>query len=109
MGVFHFNAGRYREALPFYEMALQRKPGHPEAYFNMGSAFMNMSQMDSAEWAFRKALEQNPKLMESYISLGNIASGRGDTKGQIENYKNAAALGHQGAMGWLQQRNISWN
>jgi protein O-mannosyl-transferase len=62
--------GRYEEAVQAYREALAVQI-HPSFYHNLGSAFLEWDRADSARVYFRKGLELDPDMRESYRGLAN--------------------------------------
>jgi tetratricopeptide (TPR) repeat protein len=49
---------------------VESRPESPSAHFNLGLAYTQQGLTDSAERAYRKALELNPDLVEAWVNLG---------------------------------------
>jgi tetratricopeptide (TPR) repeat protein len=79
LGYAYLHEGQVSNAVANFEMALSIKPKYPEAYFNMGRAFMTNNQPEVAVDCFQHALalDQNPvvlgALAAAYARMGNFA------------------------------------
>jgi tetratricopeptide (TPR) repeat protein len=62
LGYCYLHEGQISEAVANFEKALKIKPKFPEAYYNMGRAFMSNNQPDVAIDCFQRALalDRNP-------------------------------------------------
>jgi tetratricopeptide (TPR) repeat protein len=59
-----------RSALPLFQRAVELEPKHPQAWNNIGLAYMQVGQLDDAVSSFRKQIELNPSTEHSYDYLG---------------------------------------
>lgn len=67
--VFYSNR-RYREALPFYELAAEASPDWSETWFGLGACQWALKQSAGAEAALRRAVELEPKDWQARQFLG---------------------------------------
>lgn len=73
----------YPEAVRYFRLATEAKPGYAQAFENLGNSYRMMTKTDSAMIFYNKAIESNPK---QYASYDDIAMMYGDAK----DYKHAA-------------------
>ena len=59
-----------RSALPLFQRAVEIDPKHPQAWNNIGLAYMQLGQLDDAVSSFRRQIELNPSTERSYDYLG---------------------------------------
>ena len=59
-----------RSALPLFLRAVELDPKYPQAWNNLGLAYMQLGQLDDAVSSFKKQIEINPSTEHSYIYLG---------------------------------------
>lgn len=71
LGNVLLQAGRQRDALAFYDMALQRNPNYSLAHFNAGVALTMLGKLDGALTATRNALKLDPE-MGGYYQLATL-------------------------------------
>jgi tetratricopeptide (TPR) repeat protein len=57
-------------ALPLFLRAVELAPNHPQAWNDLGLAYMQLGQLDDAVSSFRKQIEINPSNEHSYNYLG---------------------------------------
>ena len=68
-------AGKFNEAIPYYQTALRYKPGFPEAQFFLGNALDEQGHYAEAVAEYQKALWFRPTQEQTHIFLG-IALGK---------------------------------
>jgi tetratricopeptide (TPR) repeat protein len=65
----NYDARRFQEVLDWGAKASQLSPTRPQIYFEMGQAYVGMKKYNEAIEAFKKAVELNPRTMESRWNL----------------------------------------
>jgi tetratricopeptide (TPR) repeat protein len=77
LGNMLVRAGRQRDALAFYDMALQRDANSAAAHFNAGVALTMLGKLDAARAATETALKLDPGMSGYYqlASLGGLKAG----------------------------------
>jgi cytochrome c-type biogenesis protein CcmH/NrfG len=70
LGNIYFEHNRYREAIEAYSQYLSLKPVDPDIRTNMGIMLSRLGDYDGAIEEFRKAVESDPKHMNSWYYLG---------------------------------------
>jgi tetratricopeptide (TPR) repeat protein len=56
-------------ALPLFSRAVELKPDHPVAHFNLGCSLYNIGDISGAEKCWEKAIELNPKYINPRYNL----------------------------------------
>jgi tetratricopeptide (TPR) repeat protein len=100
-------ARQYKEAIPYYDKAIQLNPRHAEAYFHRGSAYAELRQYQRAIQDYNEAIRLKPDVL-AYDSRGTAYVGLGQYERAIEDYNEALrinsryawAYGHRG-LAWL--------
>lgn len=72
LGRTFYSRRRYREALPFYELAAEASPDWSETWFGLGACQWALKQAASAEAALRRAVELDPKDWSARQFLGCV-------------------------------------
>lgn len=72
LGRSFYSCRRYREALPFYELAAEASPDWSETWFGLGACQWALKQPASAEAALRRAVELDPKDWQARQFLGCV-------------------------------------
>ena len=65
---------RHREAITKYESALSEKPDFAQCWKNLGTAYVDVGDRESAKRAFQQAINYIPRLFEARYSLATLAS-----------------------------------
>jgi rhomboid protease GluP len=65
-------SGKYDQALPLLQSAVQHEPGLAAAQFGLGFAYMKLKRNAEAETAFRNVLKLKPDLAGAHYNLGVI-------------------------------------
>lgn len=71
MGNFLHRLGRYKEAVPFYTKVTELTPENPDGFTNLGAAFFDSGDWESAEAAWQESLKLAPTPM-GYRNIGTI-------------------------------------
>jgi Flp pilus assembly protein TadD len=77
LGSLLLKNGRHRDALAFYDMALQRDPNASAAHFNASVALTMLGKVDAARTACENALKISPE-MSGYYQLANLGGLKAD-------------------------------
>ena len=62
--------GRYNEAIAFYQNALELCEEFPMVWNNKGLAHFRLCDIDTAQWAYQRAIDINPRFIKPYSNLG---------------------------------------
>ncbi len=92
-GVQSFTAGRYDDAIAYFQESLNENPESAETYYNLASAYQrkaaatgDATYLAQAEDSYWTALEHNPKpetIVCCYRGLATSAEARGDSEGAL--------------------------
>ncbi|NJL12997.1 MAG: tetratricopeptide repeat protein [Microscillaceae bacterium] len=63
-------AGNYRQALRYYDKALETDPQHAEAYYHRGNVRYDLKDYQGAIEDCQAALRLNPGLIDAFFNLG---------------------------------------
>ena len=66
------NLSGYRDAIPYIKQILKEFPESPEAHFILGTCYFEGRYTDEAIEHFDTAIDLDPKLLESYVYLGDL-------------------------------------
>lgn len=77
------HAKRYDYAITALDAVLALSPGMPEAYVNMGYAFLGLEEFGPAQGAFEKALELKVDQVNAYYGLAIAFEGQGEFEGAL--------------------------
>ena len=90
-GNFLFSHGRAAEAISVYERATLLTPDNPNAFSNLGGAYLQMGDFDKAAAAFGRSLELEPR-RASYSNTGTVRYYLGQYAEAAELYRKAIEL-----------------
>ncbi|SRR5579883_1642970 len=65
-------SGRLDEAIAAGRRAIELEPNHPPALNNLGIAYFDSEDYESAERCYRRALALDPDFAEAHSNLGNV-------------------------------------
>jgi len=91
-------------ALPAARQALTLAPNDPVALDLMGSVFLALGDLVSAERFLQRAIQQDSTLASAHLHLGQVFLQKGDLAGALAPLNTALRLSPQGAEGRLAQR-----
>jgi protein O-mannosyl-transferase len=97
LGLALAECGRFDEATPHFQKALELKPDHADAHNNLGAALIRSGHVDEAIAEYRKALENKPDLDAAHHNLGIALAGRGQFDEAIAHYEKALEFKPQSA------------
>ena len=84
--------GDYRQAISFYEQAIQLNPNYAEAYNNRGAAKRNLGDNQGAIVDYDQAIQLNPNLAGSHYNRGSAKRNLRDYQGAIVDFNQAIQL-----------------
>jgi class 3 adenylate cyclase/TolB-like protein/Flp pilus assembly protein TadD len=90
-GSFLFSQGRPAEAVVPYERATVLRPTNPNAFNNLGAAYLYLGEFDKAADAFSRSLALEPR-RGSYSNAGIVQYYRGRYREAAELFAKAAEL-----------------
>lgn len=85
-------AGKYKQAIAFYDAALQRNPDLAHVYLKRGDVKDELGDVTGAIDDYDNAIRLNPEDATAYYNRGIVKDKLGDIKGAIEDYDNAIRL-----------------
>jgi tetratricopeptide (TPR) repeat protein/peroxiredoxin len=95
-GSIFFQRGYFEQAESFFRQALRDDPASAEAYYGVGSAYLNLRKTDEARASFERALELTPSypdtLPNAWNNLGLLATREGKTEEAIGYFQRALKL-----------------
>ncbi|MBI4826733.1 MAG: tetratricopeptide repeat protein [Nitrospirae bacterium] len=71
-GIQKMSEGMIRDALGFFEKALEASPGNAEAAYYSGMAYSRLGEFDKAEGIFKGILEKDKDFIDACLELGRI-------------------------------------
>ena len=88
------NAGlkRLDAAIKAFEQAIELKPTHAQAFFNIGTALQLKDNPDDAVKAYERALTIKPDYADAYFQMGNALKSQGKLDKAIGTYKKAVNI-----------------
>lgn len=85
LGNMYFDAGRYQEAVTYYEQALKLRPRDANVSTDLGISYYYMNDADRALAQFDKSLQIDPTHAKTLLNIGIVrAFGKQDMKGAAE-------------------------
>ena len=85
-------AGKYKQAIDYYNAALQRNPNLADVYLKRGDAKEELNDVKGAIEDYGEAIRLNPECANTYNNRGYAKDKLGDYAGAIEDYDNAIRL-----------------
>ena len=93
LGNMYFDAGRYTEAIDWYQQALKINPKDVNASTDLGIAFYYNREPDKALAQFDKSLAVDPSHAKTLLNVGVVrAFGKQDLKGAVEIWQKLVAV-----------------
>jgi tetratricopeptide (TPR) repeat protein len=80
----YFDVGKYRQAIGYYNRAIQIGGEKPELIIDAGVCYFELSAIDTAEAYFDRALQIDPEHPVGLYNKGIVLSSRGDPKAAAE-------------------------
>ncbi|MFZ8859094.1 MAG: tetratricopeptide repeat protein [Thermocrinis sp.] len=91
LGMSALSAKNYSEAIANFFIATQKAPNEPKVWNSLGIAYMEVSEYEKAESAFRKTLEVDKKFTEARLNLGVMYFRKKDYENALREIKTALA------------------
>lgn len=93
LGDLYFDAGRYDQAVSWYEASLKIQPKNVNASTDLGISYYYMNQPDRALAQFDKSLAIDPGHAKTLLNIGIVrAFGKQDLKGAAEAWQKVLAV-----------------
>ncbi len=100
LGVSHFKAGRYEDALAAYGQAIALKADHPEAWNNKGAALSRLDRDAEALSAYERALKLKPDFPRAWNNKGRALAKMGRFQESLLAYNEATRRDPSDPEGW---------
>ncbi len=84
LGNLLFDAGRFTEAIPYYQKALDLDPNQPEVIVDMGVCYFQQENYAKAKELFQQALAIDPNHVYALYNMGIVNIRMGDIQGLID-------------------------
>ena len=92
LGNLYFDAGRYPEAVEWYEQALRLRPNDANVSTDLGVAYYYTDQPDKAIQQFEQSLKSDPKHTKTMLNMGIVkAFGKQDLAGAAAAWQQVIA------------------
>ena len=72
IGLIYYDKRQYRQAIGYYQKAIELRPPFSPAYDNIGLAYERLQEWDHAIEAYQKSIEFSPEFPLSYFHLGRL-------------------------------------
>lgn len=93
-GLDAYDAGRYDEALKYFDEAKKQLPTSAPVEFNRGNALYKLGRLDEAKAAYESVekMDKSELKASDYYNMGNTYARLGDDKAAIKQFRNALKL-----------------
>ena len=98
LGLEYYKTGSYRNALNYYNTALQYDSLYVNAYINRGTVYASVNELETAKKDFQKAVELEPYNIKAMYNLGLVYLRQGafqETKDLMEQIINISPASGQ--------------
>jgi cytochrome c-type biogenesis protein CcmH/NrfG len=94
LGNSYYDAGRYSDAIPWYEKALQWSPTNTDVRTDLGTAYFYSGNLDKAKEEWFKVLEQDPNKVQTHYNLAVLYSHETppDTENAVKEWQTVIKL-----------------
>jgi len=93
LGNLYFDAGRFSEAVDWYQQALKLQPKDVNVSTDLGIAYYYMNDPDKALAQFERSLQVDPRHAKTLLNIGIVrAFGKQDLKGATEAWQKVVDL-----------------
>lgn len=84
--------GKYREGIELLVEALKYGIEKPMIYFRLGNLYFDAGDLSRAEYAYKRAIEEDPKFASAYHNLGVVYRRQGKIGLSVKMLKKARRL-----------------
>ena len=91
-GVVAFASERFNAAAAYFRSALECKPTHALAHYNLGHTFLKLGDHSSALESFGQAVLHRPSFVDAHINLARLLLQAGERQRAIEHVRIAKQL-----------------
>ena len=88
-----YDAGKFKEAVPFYRAAIDEGRYEPFAWFNLGNTLVQLKRNSVAMVAYKRTVELLPNFVRAWVLLGDLYFLGNDIGQAIASYNRAIELG----------------
>jgi tetratricopeptide (TPR) repeat protein len=103
-GYVFFERGYFEQAQEFFAQALKEDPGSAEAFYGLGSAYLQLQRANEARDCFERALKLHASypgtLPNSWNNLGILAAREGNYDLAVEDFQHALQIDPQHSIAW---------
>jgi TolB-like protein/Tfp pilus assembly protein PilF len=99
MGAYLFTAGRFDEAIPYYERITELMPDNSWAFNNLGASYYMLSEFEPAAEAWQRSLELDPTSV-TYSNAGSSLFFLGRYREAADMYMKAVELAPEDYQNW---------
>lgn len=92
LGLIAFQRGNYSDAANLIEQAIKLNDNIPAFHFNLGNAYKQLKQLDSAVAAYLEAIRLDPRFLQAHLNLGNVFKEQGKLEAATESYRKTLLL-----------------
>lgn len=92
LGVIADQQGRHAEAVDLIRQAIAVRPQAAQPHGNLGTALLELGDLDGAEAAYRKAVALDPTYLDGHLNLGNLLRRRERHEESVPCYEAALKL-----------------
>jgi tetratricopeptide (TPR) repeat protein len=85
-------AGRFKEAIPYYQKGLEINPKFYLIHNNLGMALYSTRRVDEAIREYEKGLEINPDFAELHNNLGQALAQTGQVEEAVQHFERAVSI-----------------
>lgn len=97
IAIGHHQAGRFQDAVVFYQQILQQAPHINEVRSNLGAALLGNGQSSEAEKELNSVLKSDPKSIDALLHMGQLFAGKGNESKALSYWNQAMKLAPQRA------------
>jgi Flp pilus assembly protein TadD len=87
-----FQAGQFKEALPFFQKAADRTPDNVEANYALALSLLRSGEVEGAIARFEKVRTMKPEMVEAYLALGEAYFAKGESEKALTFFDRALEL-----------------
>lgn len=86
VGNLLFDAGRFDEAIPYYQRSLEIAPNNPDVLVDLGVCYFNLEQFERAREYFQLALNVDAAHVNALYNMGVVAVQLGEVNNLIQHW-----------------------
>lgn len=88
---------RFKQAVDFYQRAIDLKPDNSEALAGLGFAYLDLEQPGNAIAQFQRAVSANGRYSDAHMGLAEAYRARGQKRDAVKHYQRYLDLAPNGA------------